>query len=298
MSAEHDAPTPPPGTHPRRPRPRAKIDWELLACGVGGHRLIADDAEQVRPQDSLVAFDHGPLRWNRCLRCDCWLALARPAQPGRVHPPDRDQIEIPLRGKALRDKIVLRIIALDRALHFLIFGLLGIGALLFAANEGSLRNAFYRILADIQGGVAGGPGQYSGQVGILRELNKIFSLHSGTLRGVGIALLGYAALEGIEGVGLWLTKRWAEYLTFLATTILLAPEIYEIVHRGTVLKVSGFLINLAVVFYLLFAKRLFGLRGGGAADKALRARDMSWEAIEQATPALPAASAPASSPMT
>ena len=50
------------------------------------------------------------------------------------------------------------------------------------------------------------------------------------------------------------------------------------------LKVIGFIINLAVVVYLLFAKRLFGLRGGGAADDALRARDMGWDAIERATP--------------
>jgi len=225
------------------------------------------------------------VRWNRCLRCDSWLALARPAIPARVHPPDRDGIEIPLRGKGLRDKIVLRIIALDRALHFLILGLLGLGALLFAANEGSLRRAFYRVLTDMQGGVGGGPVQYSGRVGILKELNRLFSLHSGTLRGVGIALLAYAALEGVEAVGLWLTKRWAEYLTFIATTILLVPEIYEIVHGGSVLKVTGLLVNLIVVLYLLFAKRLLGLRGGGAIDAAQRARDMSWETIERATPA-------------
>ncbi len=296
MNAGHDALTPPPGTP--RPRPRLKIDWELVACGLRGHTLVAVDAERLRPQDSLIAVDQGPVRWNRCLRCDSWLALARPPTPGAEHPPDRDQIEVPLRGKALRDKVVLRIIALDRALHFLTLGVLGIGALLFAANEGGLRRAFYRVLTDMQGGVAGGPVQYSGHVGILKEFNKLFTLHSGTVRGVGIALLAYAALEGIEGVGLWFTKRWAEYLTFVATTILLAPEIYEIIHGGTVLKVSGFLINLAVVVYLLFAKRLFGLRGGGAADAAERARDTSWETIERATPAAPVPAASASAALT
>ena len=51
----------------------------------------------------------------------------------------------------------------------------------------------------------------------------------------------------MEAVGLWFAKRWAEYLTFIATTLLLPLEIYEIIHRGTVLKVIGFLINLAVV---------------------------------------------------
>ena len=66
-------------------------------------------------------------------------------------------------------------------------------------------------------------------------------------------------------------KRWAEYLTFLATTILLPLEIYEIIHRQSALKIIGFLINVAVVVYLLYAKRLFGLRGGGAVDEEERA---------------------------
>jgi hypothetical protein len=140
------------------------------------------------------------------------------------------------------------------------------------------------VLTDLQGGVAGGPVQNSGHVGILGEFDKLFSLRSGTLRAVAIALLAYGLLEGVEAVGLWRTKRWAEYLTFLATTILLPLEVYEIIHKGSVLKVIGFLINLAVVIYLLFAKRLFGLRGGGAVDEQLRAQDMSWEAIERATP--------------
>jgi len=273
----------PPGTH--QPRPRRKIDWELVACGFGGHQLVGLDAAELRPsEDSLVARDAGSLRWYRCLRCDSWVALPPPTSPSREHPRDRDEIEIPLRGKALRDKVVLRLIAVDRAFHFLILMLLGIAVIAFAGNEHSLRNAYYRILTDLQGGVAGGPVQTSGHVGILHELDKLFSLQSGTLRGVGIALLAYGLLEGVEAVGLWYTKRWAEYLTFLATTILLPLEIYEIIHRQSAFKIIGFLINVAVVVYLLFAKRLFGLRGGGKADEELRALDMSWEAIAGATP--------------
>src|SRR6185437_3220736 len=201
----------------------------------------------------------------------------------RPHPPDRDEIERPLRGKALRDKVVLRLIAVDRAFHFIILVLLGIGVIAFAGNESSLRDAYYKILTALQGGVAGGPVQTSGHVGILHELDKLFTLRSGTLREVGAALLAYGLLEGIEAVGLWYAKRWAEYLTFIATTLLLPLEIYEIIHQGTVLKVLGFLINLAVVVWLLWRKRLFGLNGGGKAEAAERARDMSWEQIERLT---------------
>lgn len=276
----------PPGTHPGR-RPRRKIDWELVACGVRGHTLIGTDAAELRPQDDIFAREAGSYRWYRCLRCDSWVALPPPDSPARRHPPDRNEIEVPLRGKALRDKVVLRLIAVDRAFHFLVLGLLGIAVLLFASDRLTLRTDFYRVLAALQGGVAGGPVQASGHVGIVRELDRLFSLSSGTLTEVGIALLAYAALEGTEAIGLWFAKRWAEYLTFISTTILLPLEIYEIVHRGTVLKVLGFLINLLVVVYLLFAKRLFGLRGGGKAEERTRAREMSWEAIERATPSSP-----------
>jgi uncharacterized membrane protein (DUF2068 family) len=272
----------PPGTH--QPRPRRKVDWELVACGFSGHVLVGTDAAELRPQDELVARELPPIRWHRCLRCDSWVALPPPQQPARQHPPERDEIELPLRGKALRDKVVLRIIAVDRAFHFIILMALGIGVVAFAGNESSLRNAYYKILTALQGGVAGGPVQTSGHVGILHELDKLFSLRSGTLREVGAALLAYGLLEGIEAVGLWYAKRWAEYLTFLATTILLPLEIYELIHRQSALKIIGFIINVAVVIYLLFAKRLFGLRGGGRVDEELRAQEMSWEAIERATP--------------
>jgi uncharacterized membrane protein (DUF2068 family) len=255
-----------------------------VACGFRGHVLIGVDAEHLRPQDAIFAREEGDLRWHRCLRCDSWVALPPPRVAGSEHPPDRDQIVVPLRGKALRDKVVLRLISLDRAFHFLVLCLLGIAVLAFAGNETSLRDAYYRILTGLQGGVAGGPVQASGHVGILHDLDRLFSLRSGTLREVGIALIAYGVLEGVEAVGLWLTKRWAEYLTFVATTVLLPLEIYEIIHRRSALKIIGFIINLAVVIYLLFAKRLFGLRGGGAADEAERARDVSWEAIERATP--------------
>jgi uncharacterized membrane protein (DUF2068 family) len=282
----------PPGTH--SPRPRRKIDWELVACGFRGHVLVGTDAAELRPQDAFLARDQPPVRWHRCLRCDSWVALPPAQAPARKHPPDREAIAVPLRGKALRDKVVLRVIAVDRAFHFVILALLGVAVIAFAGNQTSLRDSYYRILTDLQGGVAGGPVQSSGHVGIVHELDRLFSLHSGTLREVGIGLLVYALLEGTEAIGLWLTKRWAEYLTFVATAILLPLEIYEIIHRRSALKIVGFIINVAVVVYLLYAKRLFGLRGGGAADKAERARDISWEAIEQATP--PPWSPPAGDP--
>ena len=65
-----------------------------------------------------------------------------------------------------------------------------------------------------------------------------------------------------EGVGLWLAKRWAEYLTVIATAAFLPYEVSELLKSVTVTKVGAFVINVLAVVYLLLAKRLFGLRGG------------------------------------
>ena len=47
------------------------------------------------------------------------------------------------------------------------------------------------------------------------------------------------------------------------------------------------IVNVAIVLYLLLAKRLFGLRGGGALERAERERDIGWPALERGTPGYP-----------
>ena len=88
-------------------------------------------------------------------------------------------------------------------------------------------------------------------------------------------------------VGLWLAKRWAEYLTLVAITALIPLEIYELVLGVSVFKVITFVINVAIVVYLLLAKRLFGLRGGHRAELERRREFSGWAAIDRATPAVP-----------
>jgi uncharacterized membrane protein (DUF2068 family) len=276
-------------SHPRSARPlpgtvkpkrfRPKLHYELLVCGVSGHELVGTDAAELRPQDHVLAVEAEGVRWHRCLRCDSWLPLPRPESPTREALPGRDELELPLRGRPLRDKIVLRAIAIDRGLHFVVLGLLGLAILLFASRQAQLRDTFYRVAADL----SGGPVQKD-QVGLVGELNKLFSLKSRTLHLVGIGVLGYAALEGVEAIGLWWQKRWAEYLTLVATALFIPLEVYEIVHKLSPLKIIALIVNIAVVLYLLFAKRLFGIRGGAAAEHAQREHDSGWEALERTTP--------------
>jgi uncharacterized membrane protein (DUF2068 family) len=264
---------------PKRWRPR--LHYELLACAVAGHELIGIDAHRLSAEDTLVAREIDGVRWHRCLRCDSWLPVAAPADPEREEPPPREEIDLPLRGKPLRDKIVLRLIAVNRLLHFIVLGAIAVVIFAFASHREALRGRFTKIVADLQIGTTSG---HPSSHGLLHQIDQAFSLDSGTLRLVGVVFVVYAAVEGIEAVGLWYAKRWAEYLTFVVTASLLPLEVYELAHRLSVLKILTITINLAVVAYLLWAKRLFGLRGGVAAEHRERERDVGWPALERSAP--------------
>jgi uncharacterized membrane protein (DUF2068 family) len=228
-----------------------------------------------------MAREMDGVRWHRCLRCDSWLPVEAPAEPSRELPPEREEIELPLRGRPLRDKIVLRLIAVNRAVHFAVLGALSAFIFLFASHRDQLRDKTFRVIGDLQTGTASGAASHHG---VLHDIERGFSLESGTLLLVGAVLAAYALVEGIEAVGLWYQKRWAEYLTFLVTASLLPLEVYELTQRLSPLKLLTLIINLAVVLYLLLAKRLFGLRGGVAAEERQREADIGWDALGRNAP--------------
>jgi uncharacterized membrane protein (DUF2068 family) len=270
---------------PSRFRPR--FHYELLVCGWSGHELIGIDARELREEDRLVAREQDGVRWHRCLRCDSWLPLPPPASPARERPPGRDEIELPLRGKPLRDRIVLRLIAINRAFHFLVLGAIAAFIFVFASHRDDLRHKALQVIADLQTGASGNrPSSH----GVLHEIERAFSVQSNKIVLVGVVFAVYALVEGIEAVGLWRGRRWAEYMTFLVTTSLLPLEVYELANRLSPLKLLTFAINVAVVAYLLFAKRLFGLRGGAAAEERERELDVGWPALERNAPEALAAS--------
>jgi uncharacterized membrane protein (DUF2068 family) len=262
---------------------RRRRSYELLACGWRGHVLIGTDAAEIGPEDAIFVRELGGVRWHRCLRCDAWLALPPPKSPTRERPPARAEIELPIRGRPLRDKVVLRVIAVDRALHFLILGVLAVALFVFAAHRATLAHGFYRLVTDLQGGIGGGPIQTS-KTGILHDLDRLLTLKTSSLDRIGLVVAVYATIEGVEAVGLWYAKRWAEYLTFIATTALLPLEVFELTNRVTPFKLLALIVNLAIVIWLIYDKRLFGVRGGGRVDELVREHDSSWEAVEHATP--------------
>jgi len=261
---------------------RSRVSYELFGCGWHGHVLAGTDAAAVRPEDHLLVREYASLRWYRCLRCDSWVPQQAPGSPGRPFPPGREEIELPERGRELRERYVLRLIAVDRVIHCVVLAVLAAAVFVFAADRAMLQEDFIRFVTALQASVGGPSATTTG--GVEGELTKLFAISMRNLQITGVVLTAYAILEGTEAVGLWRGRRWAEYLTFVATALLLPLEIYEISHRPTVLKGVTLAINLAVVLYLVWAKRLFGLRGGERAQRALRRADSGWPALERATP--------------
>jgi uncharacterized membrane protein (DUF2068 family) len=268
----------PPGVT-RRFRP--KFHYELLVCGVRGHVLVGTDAEQVRDSDSAFVREFAGGRWYRCLRCDAWLPLPPPTRFKRPVPPERGEIELPTRGRALRDKIVLRLIAVDRAVHFVLLGALAVLAFVLASHRSKLTHLVDRFNVLFFGTRTG---TVSSTHGVTHEVERLLTLNVTTFRLIGVAAAAYALLEVAEAYGLWFQRRWAEYLTFVSTTLFVPYEIYELVGQVTVIRVAAFAVNLAILFYLLLAKRLFGLRGGSERDRVVREADSGWTAFEQLTP--------------
>jgi len=72
---------------------------------------------------------------------------------------------------------------------------------------------------------------------------------------IGIVALAYALLFGIEGVGLWLGKRWAEWFTVIATGSLIPLELYETLYHFGWLKLATLIGNVAIIVYLVRVAR-------------------------------------------
>jgi uncharacterized membrane protein (DUF2068 family) len=196
-----------------------------------------------------------------------------------------------------------------------LFGCARQGHVTYAPNEPELRN---RLMAPTAGGIAwrclrcgafvtggehgSGPAAAAPLIRRGRELRselilRVFAVER-FLRFlvIGVAAYGvwwfkydqagiqraYAVIELVEGIGLWLGQRWGEYFAMIATSAFLPLEVWELA-RGhiTWLKVAAFVINLLLVIYLVWTRRLFGVRGGKAAYEA-RLRTESVIEIEQA----------------
>src|SRR5437868_6401088 len=67
--------------------------------------------------------------------------------------------------------------------------------------------------------------------------------------------LVYAALFLTEGIGLFMEKRWAEWLSIIATASLIPIEVYELIKQITLIKTGLLIVNVAIVGYLIVMVR-------------------------------------------
>jgi len=92
-----------------------------------------------------------------------------------------------------------------------------------------------------------------------RYINAVFAwlavIDQRHLKEIGAGTFFYALLYSIEGIGLILYRRWAEYLTVVATGVFLPLEVFEIIKKLSLVRVSVFAINVAIVGYLLYLLR-------------------------------------------
>jgi uncharacterized membrane protein (DUF2068 family) len=80
---------------------------------------------------------------------------------------------------------------------------------------------------------------------------KISGLDARRLGELSVGTFVYAGVFLVEGTGLLLRKRWAEYLTTVVTGSFIPFEIYEMVRHPSVLKASGIVVNALIVLYLV-----------------------------------------------
>jgi uncharacterized membrane protein (DUF2068 family) len=86
-------------------------------------------------------------------------------------------------------------------------------------------------------------------------LIKLDLVHTKQLKELTFVSAFYAALFLTEGTGLLLRKRWAEWLTVISTALFLPLEIYEMMRVLTAAKTIVFLVNVAIVVYLVYRIR-------------------------------------------
>src|SRR5277367_6575724 len=100
------------------------------------------------------------------------------------------------------------------------------------------------------------PGQHFVDVALAKASN----VSPAQIKNVGVGSFIYAALFLAEGTGLWLRKRWGEWLTVIITSSLVPVEVYEIHRRPSGVKVAVLVVNVAIVIYLIYHMRTQGPR--------------------------------------
>jgi uncharacterized membrane protein (DUF2068 family) len=153
---------------------------------------------------------------------------------------------IPAAERALKPRFgVLRTIALYKIVKV---------ALLLAVAYGELRLRDASLVAKLLSWAAAKP--YGLEHRMVSWFVQLFSgLSASRVTALRLVTLAYAAIFAVEGIGLWMEKRWAEWLTVVVTASLIPLEVWEMFHRPTIGKLAILLGNAVIVAYLVWHVR-------------------------------------------
>jgi uncharacterized membrane protein (DUF2068 family) len=259
------------------------VDWSTFSCGRNGHVTFAPDEPELRAE--MGAALPGGTAWQ-CLRCGVFVPGV-PAYSGRAA-----SAPVVPRGKELRSHLILRLFAIERFVRAILAAAISVALWRYVASRASIQNALNRDLPVVR--------DLLRDLGINVTHSKLYVLvqHALTLSPrtvtlVAIGAVAYAALEAAEGTGLWLARRWGEYLAMVATSLGLPLEIYDLTRKVSVIALVLFALNLILVLYLVTTKRLFGVRGGKAAYDARLRSESVLDAAQRSAAARTGSASPA-----
>ena len=249
------------------------MNWNLLTCAFTHHVSYAPAEPEVRAR--LRATTPSGEAWQ-CLRCATFVP-GPPAASGPAAAAPRVR-----RDDELRSALILRFFAVERFVRAIIFGFIAYGVWRFKYSRYTIQREFNReypevrdLLHELGYNVNG-----SGLVGLIRHT---FTLDQRTLTWLAIGAAAYTVVVALEAIALWGLKRWGEYFAMVATCAGIPYELYELVAKVTALRMTAFIINVALVIYLVLSKRLFGARGGKKAyDARLRSESVLQAAVDAA----------------
>ncbi|MGA8245923.1 MAG: DUF2127 domain-containing protein [Nocardioides sp.] len=235
-------------------------DWNLRSCGRVGHVTWRPTERELAERIHVETVDGEA--W-RCLRCGTFVV----GEPHGTGP--AEDAPLVLRGRALRDAFILRLLAAERLIRGVLLVALAYGVYRFNGARDSLQRVFNEYLPTLKP-LADKLGIDLQSTGPVKLIQKALNANHSTLELVAIGVLAYGALELLEGVGLWLMRRWGEYVAVVGTAVFIPLEIYELVDKVTWLRLVAFALNVFAVVYIVWTKRLFGFRGGRESFEAER----------------------------
>jgi uncharacterized membrane protein (DUF2068 family) len=85
-------------------------------------------------------------------------------------------------------------------------------------------------------------------------LNLADNLTDKKLWAMAAGAMAYSIVRFVEAYGLWLERTWAEWFALISGALYVPFEAYEVVRRPTPIHVAVLLINLGIVFYMLYLR--------------------------------------------